>query len=147
MIPLHRRMYAPSFVLRVTQMRFLPSVCAERGPVAETDGGTMGNGRGGASFFLRTRFGVLESSASAGSCWTVDDSCSEASMLVGAGMTGFGDQGMDAAVMFVLSFAGATKERFANDFALTDEAVSLSLFGISGRTLSSSFRFSAAGIG
>lgn len=42
------------------QMKFFPSLWAERGPVAETDLGTVGNGRGGANFFnlcvVLTRF-------------------------------------------------------------------------------------------
>lgn len=43
-------------VLRAMQMRFLPSLCAERGLVAETDFGTVGNGRVGASLTMRFRF-------------------------------------------------------------------------------------------
>jgi hypothetical protein len=53
MTSLHLRIYAPRGVLRVIQMRFLPSWCAERGPVAETEVGTVGNGRGGWSFLIR----------------------------------------------------------------------------------------------
>jgi hypothetical protein len=34
-------------------MRFFPSRCAERGPVAETEVGTVGNGRGGSSLLIR----------------------------------------------------------------------------------------------
>ena len=37
-------------------MKFLPSLCDERGPVAETDVATVANGRGGTSFFM-VRFG------------------------------------------------------------------------------------------
>jgi hypothetical protein len=52
MTSLHLRIYAPSGVLRVTQIIFLPSWCAERGPVAETDVGTVGKGLGGWSLFI-----------------------------------------------------------------------------------------------
>ncbi len=54
---LHRRIYAAKVVLRDMQMRFLPSLCAERGPVADTDLGTVGKGRGGASLTMCFRFG------------------------------------------------------------------------------------------
>lgn len=33
-------------------MKFFPSLCADRGPVAETEVGTVGNGRGGTSLFI-----------------------------------------------------------------------------------------------
>jgi hypothetical protein len=45
-------MYMANGVLRVKQIQFLPSVCADRGPVAETDVGTVGKGRGGTSLFI-----------------------------------------------------------------------------------------------
>ena len=53
MTSLQRRRYMPNLVLRVTQMRFFPSACADRGPVAEDDVGTVGNGRGGTSLRIR----------------------------------------------------------------------------------------------
>jgi hypothetical protein len=46
---LQRRRYAPSAVRRVMQIRFVPAPCALRGPVADSDAGTAGHGRAGAS--------------------------------------------------------------------------------------------------
>lgn len=54
---LHRRRYAPSSVRRVIHIMFLPSLRADRGPVALAPAATVGNGRGGTSLtILRSRF-------------------------------------------------------------------------------------------
>lgn len=50
-------------VLLVMQMWFFPSEWAERGPVAETEVGTVGNGRGGVSFLI---FGRLAAGLAGG---------------------------------------------------------------------------------
>lgn len=47
---LQRRKYAPNGVFLVTHILFLPSLCADRGPVADTERGTTGKGRAGANF-------------------------------------------------------------------------------------------------
>jgi hypothetical protein len=54
---LHRLKYVARGVLRVIHMRFLPSLCADGGPVAETETGTVGNGRAGVSLLMRGRCG------------------------------------------------------------------------------------------
>jgi hypothetical protein len=41
--------------LRVIHIKFLPSLWLERGPVAETEVGTVGNGLGGTSLLIRRR--------------------------------------------------------------------------------------------
>jgi hypothetical protein len=56
-------MYAPRGVRRVMHKRFFPSVCAERGPVAETDAGTVEKGLGGVSLFLRPGGGGFTSTS------------------------------------------------------------------------------------
>ena len=67
---LHRLKYVARGVLRVIQMRFLPSLCADRGPVAETAAGTVGNGRAGVSLLMRGRcgsaFGIIFAGAEGG---------------------------------------------------------------------------------
>ena len=100
-------MYAPSFVFRVIQIMFLPSLCADRGPVAETDVGTVGYGRGGISLLIRCRFGasldVVDSAAAARSL-SLDGGVAFAESPVDAGLavtfTTFGEPEAVAGVNF-----------------------------------------------
>jgi hypothetical protein len=61
-------------------MKFFPSVCADRGPVADTEVGTVGNGRGGTSLFL-LRFDPL----ALGCAFCISPS-SSVSLVIGVGI-------------------------------------------------------------
>ena len=54
-------MYAPRPVLREMQTKFFPSLCADGGPVADAEVGTIGHGLFGVSFLILCFWGWFSS--------------------------------------------------------------------------------------